>query len=108
LSSVDDDRRHIAMLYDRFDAERAAAERELLAAQRGSGSSPGERALRETAVRVQTMRLGRLRAGGDGLALPTPPAPPATVPRASAAPTPSTAPGCTWAASGCSTTTWSR
>jgi DNA helicase IV len=67
LSSVDDDRRHIALLYDRFDAERAAAERELLAAQRGSGSSPGERALREVAVRVQTARLGRLRAGGDGL-----------------------------------------
>ncbi|QYN40144.1 AAA family ATPase [Pseudonocardia sp. DSM 110487] len=64
---MDADRRHIALLYDRFDAERAAAERELLAAQRASGSSPGERALRETAVRAQTMRLGRLRAGGDGL-----------------------------------------
>jgi hypothetical protein len=34
---VDDDRRHIAMLYDRLDAERAAAERELAAAQRGDG-----------------------------------------------------------------------
>ncbi|TWF75880.1 DNA helicase IV [Pseudonocardia hierapolitana] len=67
MSSVDEDRRHIALLYDRFDAERAAAERELLTAQRASGSSPGERALRETAVRVQTARLGRLRAGGDGL-----------------------------------------
>jgi DNA helicase IV len=67
LSSVDEDRRHIALLYDRFDAERAAAQRELLTAQRASGSSPGERALRETAVRVQTARLGRLRAGGDGL-----------------------------------------
>ena len=67
LSSVDEDRSHIAMLYDRFDTERAATERELLTAQRASGSSPGERALREAAVRVQTMRLGRLRAGGDGL-----------------------------------------
>ena len=67
MSSLDEDRRHIALLYDRFDAERIAAERELAAAQRASGSSPGERALREAAVRAQAARLARLRAGGDGL-----------------------------------------
>ncbi len=64
---MDEDRRHIALIYDRFDAERVSAERGLVAAQRASGSSPGERALREAAVRMQTARLGRLRAGGDGL-----------------------------------------
>jgi DNA helicase IV len=67
LSSVDEDRRHVALLYGRLDAERAAAETELVAAQRGSGSSPGERALREAAVRALTARLGRLRGGSDGL-----------------------------------------
>src|SRR5688500_7710582 len=55
------------MLYDRFDTERAAAERDLVAAQRGSGSSPGERSLREAAVRTLTARIGRLRANGDGI-----------------------------------------
>ena len=64
---MDDDRRHIALLYDRLDAERATAERELGAAQRGSGSSPGERSLREAAVRTLTARIGRLRGGADGL-----------------------------------------
>jgi hypothetical protein len=56
LSSVDEDRRHIALLYDRFDADRAAAERELLALQRAAGSSPGERALRLGRVELRWAR----------------------------------------------------
>ena len=67
MSSLAEDRCYIAKLYERLDAERAAAEAELVAAQRASGRSPGEMSLREAAVRTTTARLGRLRAGADGL-----------------------------------------
>lgn len=67
MSSLDHDRRHIERLYKRLDAERAGAEAELVAAQRATGSSPGEMSLREAAVRALGARLARLRAGADGL-----------------------------------------
>ncbi|GAA1292804.1 RNA polymerase recycling motor ATPase HelR [Pseudonocardia aurantiaca] len=67
MSSLAEDRRYIEKLYERLDAERAANEAGLVAAQRATGSSPGEMSLREAAVRSLVTRLARLRGGTDGL-----------------------------------------
>jgi DNA helicase IV len=67
---LDVDRRRVARCYRELDAQRADAQAELTARLRGgTGSSPGERATHETAVRTLRARLARLAAGRDGLCL---------------------------------------
>ncbi|WP_252439337.1 UvrD-helicase domain-containing protein [Pseudonocardia humida] len=70
LLDLESDRRDVARFYRELDSQRAAVQAELTDRLRGgTGSSPGERATHETAVRSLRTRITRLGAGRDGLCL---------------------------------------